>query len=360
MKVIFAGGGTGGHIYPAIAVADELKTRVPDCEILFIGGTRGIERKIAGASGYTVKTVEIMGMPRKPSPAFLPFTVKLGKSIMQCRGYIREFKPSVVISTGGYVSGPAVLAALTLRTSIAMIEGNAYPGITNRAIARFADVVFLGVEDTIRHLPKLRDAIMTGIPVRKGIDSGDSGEAAKMYGFDPKAPALLIFGGSQGSRAINNAVSEAVGDIAAAGIQVLWQTGHKSHEEYRCYESYSVRVVPYIERMELAYALADLVISRAGMMSIAEMTACGLPGILIPLPTAAENHQERNAQALADAGAAEMIRERDLKGAKLARRVIDLMNSTSLAVMADASKRLGNIRASSLIVDTLISRFGVN
>lgn len=357
---MLAGGGTGGHIYPAIAVADELKMRVPDCEILFIGGTRGIERKIVNASGYTVKTVEIMGMPRRPSPAFLPFTVKLGKSIMKCRGYIKQFKPSVVISTGGYVSGPAVLAALSLRTPIAMIEGNAYPGITNRAIARFADIVFLGVEETFKHLPALKEAIITGIPVRKGIDSADRFEAADVYSFDPAVRTLLIFGGSQGSRAINKAVSAAVKDIADSGIQVLWQTGHAGHEEFRLLESDTVRIVPYIERMELAYALADLVIARAGMMSIAEMTACGLPGILIPLPTAAENHQERNARALAEAGAAEMILERDLDGAGLARRVTELMNGDSLAGMAGASKRLGNNKAASMIVDALISRLGVN
>jgi UDP-N-acetylglucosamine--N-acetylmuramyl-(pentapeptide) pyrophosphoryl-undecaprenol N-acetylglucosamine transferase len=364
MRIVFAAGGTGGHVYPALAVAGEMVKRRPDTEILFIGGTRGIERSIVDGSGYRLETIPAIGFPRKPSPAMVSFVWNLGVSIIRSRRTIRKFRPAVVMATGGYVSGPPVIAARTLGVPVVIQEQNSLPGISNRTLGRFADLVFLGFEDAEPFFRGRTVTIFTGNPVREEIGTHAREEGARAFGLDPSLPTILVFGGSQGSKAVNRAVSEASGRIAERNVQVLWQTGDREFPLLKDRDGGAggrIRVLPYIKVMADAYAASDLVVARAGAMSIAEITACGLPAIFIPLPTAAENHQEKNARSLEKAGAAEVILERDLTPDLLAETALGILESTDRRKsMADASRRLGRKDAASIIADTILTRYGEN
>ena len=364
MRIVFAGGGTGGHVYPALAVARELVKRRSDTEVLFIGGTRGIERKIVDGSGFSMETIPASGFPRKPSLAVFPFLWNMGVSIVRSRTYIKGFKPSVVMATGGYVSGPPVIAARMLGVPVVIQEQNSYPGITNRALGRFAELVFLGFEDARKHFGNRVRTVVTGNPVREEIGSSDRETAARAFGLDPARSTVLVFGGSQGAQAINRAASGASERIAERNVQVLWQTGEREFPAWKEFDGRSggrIRVLPYISVMADAYAASDLAVARSGAMSIAEITACGLPAVFIPLPTAAENHQEWNARSLAEAGAAVMILERDLTPALLGDTVLDVLGSEERrAAMAGKSRRMGRKDATSAIADLLLERYGTN
>lgn len=361
MRIVFAGGGTGGHVYPALAVAREILKCRPETEILFIGGTRGIERKIAGGAGFPVETITVSGMPRKTSPAIFPFLWKLGASILRSRKILKRFQPRVVMATGGYVSGPPVIAAHFLGIPAVIQEQNSFPGITNRKLARYADMVFLGFENARKYFTGKAEVICTGNPVRGEIGAGDRERAAKAWGFDPARKTLLIFGGSQGAQAVNRAFFNDLDHVASREIQVLWQTGDREFDAWKKHDgSYNgrVRVTPYIDGMADAYALADLVVARAGAMSIAEITACGLPAIFIPLPTAAENHQEHNARSLADAGAAVMMREADLAPSRLGEEILAILDSPERwEKMAGAARKLGRNDAASRIAEKVLERY---
>lgn len=362
MRIAFAAGGTGGHVYPALAVAREIVRRRPETEVLFIGGTRGIERKIVGDSGFPVETIPACGMPRKLSLAMAPFLWKLGVSILRSRAVLSRFRPAVVMATGGYVSGPPVMAARTMGIPVVIQEQNSFPGITNRKLARSADLVFLGFEDARKYFPGRAEVVFSGNPVRSEIGCGDRAIAAGGFGLDPDGKILLVFGGSQGSQAINKTVSGALDRIAAEGIQVLWQTGDREYDRWKALDGGHggrIRVLPYIAVMADAYAAADLAVARAGAISIAEMTVCGLPGVFIPLPTAAENHQEHNARSLEGVGAAAVIPERNLTPALLAETVCGILGSDErLRSMSAASRSLGRTDAAARIAQTILERYG--
>ncbi|MCE5250746.1 undecaprenyldiphospho-muramoylpentapeptide beta-N-acetylglucosaminyltransferase [bacterium] len=361
---MFAGGGTGGHVYPALAVAEEILQRQPGTEVLFVGGTKGNERRIVARWGYPFEGLPVMGMPRKLSPALAGFAWKLGVSILRSRRLLRAFRPTVVMATGGYVSGPPMIAAWSLGIPFVIQEQNSFPGVTNRKLARFADIVFLGFEDAVPSFNGKAETVVTGNPVRKGIDVAQRENSARFFGLDPSKKTVLVFGGSQGSRAINRAFSEIVDSLADRDIQVIWQTGDLGHEIYSDYDGRSggrIRVLAYIDTMEQAYAAADLVVARAGAMSIAEITACGIPALFIPLPTAAANHQEHNARALVRAGAASMILERDLTSQVLAQEILGIvMSGERLGAMSEASKKFGKKDAAGDIAGIIIERYGSN
>jgi UDP-N-acetylglucosamine--N-acetylmuramyl-(pentapeptide) pyrophosphoryl-undecaprenol N-acetylglucosamine transferase len=364
MRIVFAGGGTGGHVYPAIAVARELMNRRADTEVLFIGGTRGIERSIVDTAGFRMETIPATGLPRKLSPALIGFVWNLGISIVRSRAFIGGFRPQVIMATGGYVSGPPVIAARTLGIPVVIQEQNAYPGITNRMLGRFAELVFLGFENARKHFGASVHTVVTGNPVRGEIGVSVREPSARKFGLDPALPTVLVFGGSQGARAVNRAFSGAVERIASEGIQALWQTGEREYPAWMHFDGSAegkIRVLPYIEVMADAYAAADLAVARSGAMSIAEITACGLPSVLVPLPTAAENHQERNARALADAGAAVMIPERDLTPELMGDTVLDVLRSGDRrSSMAECSRKLGRKDAASAIAELIFERYGTN
>lgn len=364
MRVMFACGGTGGHIYPALAVADELKRKQPEAEFLFIGGTKGREQKIVGNSGFPVKTIPVTALPRTISPKLLGFTVKLGVSILTSRRYIRKFKPAVIMATGSYIAGPPMMAALTMRVPLVILEQNTYPGITNRKLGRYADIVFLGFDGAEKNFNGKVKGTVTGNPVRADIGTAHRDESARAFGFDPSLKTMLAFGGSQGARAINNALSGAVEAIADQGIQVLWQTGDREYEQWSSYDGRSegrIRICKYIDNMAQAYAAADLVVARAGAMSISEITVCGLPAVFIPLAIAPGNHQEINARMMVDAGAASVIFERELTSSLLESETIRIVTSDErLAAMSKASEKIGKKNAAGIIAEIIIDRYGVN
>ncbi len=361
---MFAGGGTGGHIYPVIAVAEEIKRKQPETEVLFIGGTKGREQKIVENSGFPVKTIPVTAMPRNISPKILGFIMKLGVSILKSRRYIRKFKPAVVMATGGYISGPPMMAALSIGVPLVILEQNTYPGITNRKLGRYADFVFLGFEGAEKNFTGDVKATVTGNPVRAEIGRAHRDESARAFGFNPWLKTVLAFGGSQGARAINKALSGSVESIANKGIQVLWQTGDREYEKWSSYDGRSegrIKICKYIDNIAQAYAAADLVVARAGAMSISEITVCGLPALFIPLAAAAGNHQEYNARMIVDAGAASVIFERELTSSLLEREIIRIVTSDErLAAMSKASGRIGKKNAATVIAGIIIDRYGVN
>ena len=364
MRILFTGGGTGGHIYPALAVAGEILNKSPGTKVLFIGGTGKIERKIIGVAGFEMKTIQVKGLPRKISPEFIPFMWKLGLSIITSMQIIRGFKPSVIMGTGGYVSGPPIIAAWTMGIPVVLQEQNSYPGITTRKLARFARIVFLGFQDAKKYFGENVNMLVTGNPVRKNIRAGDRNAASDVFGLNPELKTLLVFGGSQGAHAINCAFAEIAEDIADHNIQVIWQTGLNEFDEWKRYNNCSggrIRVVPYIDAMSSAYAASDLALCRAGAMTIAEITACSLPGIFVPLPTAAENHQEYNARSLVSSGAASMILEKDLTPGTLKSEILGIITSEDrLEAMSKQSGKLGIPDAADIIAGIIIEQFGMN
>jgi len=364
MRVMFAGGGTGGHIYPALAVAKEIMSKKPDADILFMAGTRGIERKIFVDAGFALKTIPVIGLPRSLSPTLIPFAWKLMVSVVKSCLYMRGFKPSVVMATGGYVAGPPIIAAITMGIPVVIQEQNSYPGLTNRKLARYADIVFLGFYDARNYLSGKAEAMVTGNPVRSEIGTGKRDSSAAKFDLNPDLKTVLVFGGSQGSHALNSVVSQLVKRIVPMGIQLLWQTGRNEFERYSKFDNMStgsVRVLPYIDDMVSAYAVADMVVSRAGAMAVAEITACGLPAVLVPLPTASGNHQEHNARSLVNAGAAFMILERELSPEVFERKIEEIITSEeTLKSMSEASEKMGKKDAASKIASILLEKYGMN
>ena len=361
MRIVFACGGTGGHIYPALAVADELKKLRTDMDIMFIAGSKGMERSIIERAGYVMEPLPVIGLPRTASLRLIPFAWRLGVSVVKARKSLARFRPSVVVATGGYVSAPPVIAARMMGIPIVMQEQNSYPGIVTRRFARYADLVFLGFDEASGRISSKPEMVTTGNPVRNVIGTVDRAEAAEAFGLDPAKRTLLVFGGSQGSRAINRVVSAALPKLNESGIQVIWQSGRLEYDKYSHLDGNDVRVLAYIEHMSLAYGAADLAVTRAGAMTIAELAACGLPTVFIPLPTAAANHQEHNARSLMNRGAALMLPEEGLTAGRLAGEVGGILNDApQLATMAQAMKATSRTDAATVIANRLLERYGHN
>ncbi len=362
MKIVFAGGGTGGHIYPALAIAGKLKEKVQDLEIVYMAGSKSMEKNIVEKAGYRVETLPVVAMPRKISPALVAFAWKLGVSVMKSISVLREAKPAALVATGGYVAGPPIMAARILGIPIVIQEQNSYPGVTNRKLGRFADIVFLGFGEAEKYFPSSVETVESGNPIRDGFGTAVREESSKSFGLDPAKKTLIVFGGSQGARAINNTMAEIAGDITSAGCQLIWQTGKFEYDRYSKFDNADkgIRVLPFIENMSAAYAAADLVVSRSGAMAIAEISACGLPALFIPLPTAAANHQEYNARSLVDRGAASLILERDLTSEKLLTEIKSLFNDEGLLrSRSESAKQCARTDAAETIADSIVRRFFV-
>jgi len=364
MRIMFAGGGTGGHIYPAVAVAQEVRAMNPETEILFIAGAKELEKRIITEAGFDCRTLPVIGLPRKATPLLFVFAWELGVSIVKALGHVRRFRPSVVLSTGGYVSGPTVIAARGLGIPVVIQEQNSFPGIANRRLARSADLVLLGFGDAGRYFEGKAETLVTGNPVRADIASGDRDRSAERLGLDPVKKTVLVFGGSQGAGALNSTFAVIAVRLAERDIQTIWQTGGLEYDDYKSRdgaEGGKIRVLRYIDTMRDAYAAADIVVARAGAMTVAEITACGLPAVFVPLPTAAGNHQEHNARSLERAGAAAVILERDLTPGLCERTILDIVSSDeTMSRMRTASEGLGRKDAAKNIAVLLFERYGMN
>jgi UDP-N-acetylglucosamine--N-acetylmuramyl-(pentapeptide) pyrophosphoryl-undecaprenol N-acetylglucosamine transferase len=351
MKVLIAAGGTGGHIYPAIAVAKEILRRDSSSEVLFVGTAHGLETKIVPDNGFQLSLIHSAGLKNVGLKGKIKGLAILPKSFLEARRLLNEFKPDVVVGAGGYVSGPVLMIASLMRIPTLVMDSNALPGFTNRRLAMFVDKAALTFEEALPFFGK--KGIVTGNPVRK-----------EFFEIPPKGRTddihLLIFGGSQGARAINNAMIDALKTLNGhkAKLKVTHQTGEADYEKVKHayadsgWQSADVR--PYISDMQNAFAETDLIICRAGATTCAEIAATGKAAIMIPLPTAADDHQRKNAEALEKAGAARMILQKDLTGAKLATEIDKLMDSPeTISAMETAAKKLGKADAAAATVDLI-------
>lgn len=312
-KILITGGGTGGHVFPAIAIADTLRRKLSDTDILFIGARGKLEMEKVPLAGYPVKGLWISGFQRRLTLRNLLFPLKVAVSLLQADLIIRKFKPDVVIGVGGYASGPTVKMAARRKIPVVLQEQNSFPGITNRWLAKVADVICVAYEGMEKYFPKEK-IVITGNPVRQNvIDIADKRKPALEYfELDKNKLVILVIGGSQGARSINESVDKNLELLAMSDLQVIWQTGRfyteraqkAILEKLNGNKKNNVRVKEFISRMDYAYATADIVISRAGAIAISELSAVGKPCIFIPLPSAAEDHQTRNATALAEKDAA--------------------------------------------------------
>lgn len=314
LKFILSGGGTGGHIYPAIAIANELKVRFPDCEILFVGAQDKMEMQKVPQSGYKIEGLWIAGLQRKLTLQNAMFPLKLINSLWKSRKIIKNFKPNVVIGTGGFASGPLLQTANTLNIPTVIQEQNSYPGITNKLLSKKSNTICVAYENLERFFPKEK-IVFTGNPVRQDILDIDSkrNEALSYFNLDENKKTVLIIGGSLGARRINQLIAKEIDFLRNNNLQIIWQCGNLYMSDYKHFsEVENVQVVSFIDRMDLIYAAADFVISRAGASSVSELCLVAKPTIFIPSPNVAEDHQTKNAKAIVDKNGALLIKESEL------------------------------------------------
>ncbi|HZK17713.1 MAG TPA: undecaprenyldiphospho-muramoylpentapeptide beta-N-acetylglucosaminyltransferase [Clostridia bacterium] len=341
MKVLVAGGGTGGHIYPALAIARGVQDKF-NAEVLYIGTSKGLESDIVPQSGFDFKTISATGLERKLSFKNVKAVWQAGKGYFEARAIIRSYLPDLVVGTGGYVCGPVVLAASRRGIPTLIHEQNAFPGITNKLLSRFTDTVAVTFEESVKYFGDKKKVRVTGLPVRQEILNANRVRASQKKELKQEKLLLLSFGGSRGAYSLNKAVLDVIARFKdEPRIQMIHVTGTLGYEDFSASikpvkdELENVTVVPYLHNMPEVMARADLVICRAGAATIAELTVLGVPSILIPYPYAAENHQEYNARALVEKGAAELILDRDLNGDTLLERVELLLgNENRLREMA--------------------------
>ena len=315
INVLLSGGGTGGHIYPAIAIANELKNRYPKANFLFVGAKDRMEMEKIPQSGYEIKGLWISGIQRSISLKNLSFPFKLISSLWNARKIIKNFKPHVVIGTGGFASGPTLFMANKKGIPTLIQEQNSYPGITNKLLSIKADKICVAY-DNLERFFSANKIMKTGNPVRQDlldIKNKDE-EALEFFNLDTSKKTLLILGGSLGARMINKFVENEIHWLVKKEVQVIWQTGKLYYNEYKKYDTLNgVQTHAFLNRMDLAYAATDFIVSRAGAGSISELCIVGKPTIFIPSPNVAENHQKKNAQAIVDKEGAIMIEESNLK-----------------------------------------------
>lgn len=356
LRVLVSGGGTGGHIFPAVSIANEVRRRHPDAEILFVGAEGRMEMQRVPAAGYDIKGLPVAGFDRRRLWRNFAVLCKLWRSLRMANGILRDFRPDIAVGVGGYASGPMLKAAQRHGIPTLLQEQNGYPGVTNKLLAKKADAICVAYDNMDRWFPADR-IVMTGNPVRTAITAvtATPAEAKKALGFDPGRPLVLSVGGSLGARTVNEAISAAIPQIEKAGAQLLWQTGKLYADECsaKAQGHPDVHASAFIDDMAMAYRAADLVVSRAGAGTISELELVGAPVILIPSPNVAEDHQRKNALALVDKGAAVMIEDAEATaklGAELERLLADADTRRS---MSQSIKAMSRPNAASDIVDRL-------
>ncbi len=313
-KFILSGGGTGGHIYPAIAIANELKLRFPNAEFLFVGAQDKMEMQKVPQAGYKIEGLWIAGIQRKITLQNAMFPFKLVSSLWKSRSILKSFQPDVVIGTGGFASGPLLQMANSLNIPTVIQEQNSYPGITNKLLSKKANAICVAYENLERFFPE-KKINLTGNPVRQDILDIDSkrNEAIAYFDLDDNKKTLLVIGGSLGARRINQLIAKEIDFLRNHNLQIIWQCGNLYMSDYTQFsEVENVQVVSFIDRMDLIYAAADFVISRAGASSVSELCLVGKPVLFIPSPNVAEDHQTKNAKAIVDKNGALLIKESEL------------------------------------------------
>ncbi len=314
-RIIVSGGGTGGHIYPAIAIADEIKRRYPEAVFLFVGAKDRMEMQKVPQAGYEIEGLWISGIQRKLTLSNLLFPVKLLSSLWKSRRILKKFRPDVVIGTGGFASGPLLKMAAVAGIPTLLQEQNSYPGITNKWLAKQANRICVAYDGMDRFFP-VQTTIKTGNPVRKDVLTieGKRAQAIGKYKLDPHKKTILVIGGSLGARRINQLIADELAYFKEKEVQVLWQCGKLYYETYKHYnQQVAVQVHAFLDTMDLAYAAADIIVSRAGASSVSELCIVAKPTLFIPSPNVAEDHQTKNASAVVANKAARMLKEDELK-----------------------------------------------
>jgi UDP-N-acetylglucosamine--N-acetylmuramyl-(pentapeptide) pyrophosphoryl-undecaprenol N-acetylglucosamine transferase len=356
-QIVFAGGGTGGHLYPALALAAELRERHPSASIWFIGARRGLEQRLVPQAGYRLRSLGVSGIKGRGGAAKLAAALSAGWAVCRCAVWLLAARPNLVVGVGGYASGPAMLAATLLRRKTMVMEQNHYPGATNRWLAPRVDAVCVPSEAARRRMGGL--GVVTGNPVRADFST---------IGEPPlgEVPSILVFGGSRGAHSINVAIAAAAPTLAAAAIppRLCLQTGTDDEamvsDAFGGYPADRIEVHSFIDDMPARLAEADLVVCRAGASTLSELAAAGRTAILIPYPFAADDHQRHNAETMSEAGAAVVMLDSDLDGRVLAERMLDLGNDGDrLSEMSRAARRLGRPQATRAIADVADGLLGL-
>ncbi|GAB2778302.1 UDP-N-acetylglucosamine--N-acetylmuramyl-(pentapeptide) pyrophosphoryl-undecaprenol N-acetylglucosamine transferase [Hymenobacter luteus] len=356
MKLIISGGGTGGHIFPAVAIANEVRRRHPDAEILFVGANGRMEMTRVPEAGYEIVGLDITGLQRSLSPQNLLFPIRLMRAVRKAGKLIDMFKPDAVVGVGGYASAPVLLAATSRGIPALIQEQNSYAGLVNKLLARRVQRICVAYEGMEEFFPADR-LVLTGNPVRTEIADGQRAEALPFFGLDPARPVLLVIGGSLGARTLNQATAAALPRLQEAGVQLLWQTGKayypQAQEQAAPFAARNLQALEFVRRMDLAYAAADVVVSRAGALSVSELCLTGKPSILVPSPNVAEDHQTKNALALTRQDAALLVRDADAAATLYDQALALLQDPARQRQLAANIRALARPRATATIVDEL-------
>ena len=366
-RIIISGGGTGGHIFPAISIANAIKERFPDTEILFVGAEDRMEMERVPATGYKIVGLPVSGFDRSKLFKNINVLMRLLKSLRLARKTLREFKPDIAIGVGGYASGPTLRVAASMGIPTLIQEQNSYAGVTNKLLAKKAHTICVAYDGMEKFFPSDK-IIQTGNPVRKNLLPDTSGEepnlsekkseAYRFFSLSPEKKTILVVGGSLGARTINRSVRNYLDKLAVSGVQLIWQTGRYYYSEARDslkeYEGAAIRCSDFITRMDYAYAVADLVISRAGAGTISELCLLGKPVILVPSPNVAEDHQAKNAFALVHKDAAILITDKDAEQELMPKALEVVNNDTLLASLRKHIKALALPESAERIVDEIV------
>jgi len=359
LRVIVSGGGTGGHIFPAVSIANEIRERFPETEILFVGALGKMEMERVPAAGYRIVGLPVVGFPRKPSLKMLSFFWKLFQSMRLAKKVIADFKPDVAIGVGGFASGPVLKAAVRKGVPAVLQEQNSYAGVTNKLLSSKVNKICVAYPNMERYFPAEK-IVVTGNPIRKNLIEGivNKAEAYEYFKLDAEKPMVLLVGGSLGARTLNESVMANLELIRKSDAQVVWQTGSYYYQEMlerlgdNCPKN--LQTMEFVSRMDLAYAVADVVISRAGAGTISELCLLGKPSVLVPSPNVAEDHQTKNALALVDNQAALLIKDADSKE-QLWPETFKLLNDKmKLNSLSENIKKLAKPNAAKEIVDVIL------
>lgn len=354
-RVILSGGGTGGHIFPALAIANEIGKRFPEAEILFVGALGRMEMERIPAAGYKIVGLPVMGFPRKPGLKMIKFFLRLLKSAAMARKVVREFRPQVAIGVGGFASGPLLRAAAKMKIPTLIQEQNSYAGITNKLLGKKVDSICVAYDKMDRYFPAEK-IVFTGNPVRDNLmQLPDRNKAFDYFGLNSKDQVILIIGGSLGARSINNAVNRNLDVIGKSDVKVIWQTGaiyfDQIQQDLKTNKPENLQVHKFISRMELAYAVAKVVVSRAGAGTISELCLVGKPAILVPSPNVAEDHQTKNAMALSEKDAAIMIPDLEIDEKLITEAIKLIKNEQKCILLSEKIKLLAKPEATKSIVN---------
>ncbi|MFA6978086.1 MAG: undecaprenyldiphospho-muramoylpentapeptide beta-N-acetylglucosaminyltransferase [Ignavibacteriaceae bacterium] len=354
-RFLFAGGGTGGHLFPAVAVAEKIRLMKPEAEIIFLGTKSKIEGRVVPQLGFQFKPIWIKGFARKFSVENFLFPVKLLVSVFQSMFYCLMFRPKVAIGSGGYVAGPALFAANLFGAKIILLEQNSFPGVTTRLLERFAQEIHISYENSKKYFKRNKLLFVTGNPVRNVGSLLEKEIALEKLHLSKDKKTLLLLGGSLGAKKLNQVMAKSLPSLIESDLQIIWQTGSLYYDHYKHLQSDVCKVMAFVEDMRLVYSACDVVISRAGATTLAEITSFGLASILIPSPNVAENHQYYNAKSLIDANAAILLEEKNIEDNFVAEILSLMRNENQLKTIRTNAKKLGKPNASEEIANRALS-----